>query len=67
MLIKKAIGLAKGSAEPNREKVGSITRAQLAEIAETKMEDLNTDDIDMAVRIIAGSARSMGLNVEGVV
>ena len=65
MLIKKAIGLAKGSAEPNREKVGSITRAQLAEIAETKMEDLNANDVDAAVEMIAGTARSMGILVEG--
>jgi large subunit ribosomal protein L11 len=65
VLIKKAIGLAKGSAEPNREKVGTITRAQLAEIAETKMEDLNANDVDAAVEMIAGTARSMGLLVEG--
>ena len=65
VLIKKAIGLAKGSGEPNREKVGTITRAQLAEIAETKMEDLNANDVDAAVEMIAGTARSMGILVEG--
>ncbi len=64
VLIKKAINLPKGSSEPNREKVGTITRAQLAEIAETKMEDLNADDIDSAVEMIAGTARSMGVVVE---
>ena len=65
VLIKKAIGLAKGSGVPNRDKVGTITRAQLAEIAETKMQDLNADDIDAAVEMIAGTARSMGVVVEG--
>lgn len=65
VLILKAIGLAKGSSEPNREKVGKITRAQLAEIAETKMEDLNANDIDAAIEMIAGTARSMGIVVEG--
>ena len=65
VLIKKAINLPKGSGEPNREKVGTITRAQLAEIAETKMEDLNANDIDSAVEMIAGTARSMGVVVEG--
>ena len=65
VLIKRAIGLDKGSGEPNREKVGTITRAQLAEIAETKMEDLNANDIDAAVEMIAGTARSMGVVVEG--
>ena len=65
VLIKRAIGLPKGSGEPNREKVGTITRAQLAEIAETKMEDLNANDIDAAVEMIAGTARSMGVVVEG--
>ncbi|MDE3002372.1 MAG: 50S ribosomal protein L11 [Longimicrobiales bacterium] len=64
VLIKKAINLPKGSSEPNREKVGTITRAQLAEIAETKMEDLNADNIDSAVEMIAGTARSMGVVVE---
>jgi large subunit ribosomal protein L11 len=65
VLIKKAINLPKGSGEPNREKVGTITRAQLAEIAESKMEDLNANDIDAAVEMIAGTARSMGVVVEG--
>ena len=65
VLIKRAINLPKGSGEPNREKVGTITRAQLAEIAETKMEDLNANDIDAAVEMIAGTARSMGVVVEG--
>ena len=64
-MIKKAISLPKGSGEPNREKVGTITRAQLAEIAESKMEDLNANDIDSAVEMIAGTARSMGVTVEG--
>ena len=65
VLIKRAIGLPKGSSEPNREKVGTITRAQLEEIAQTKMEDLNANDIDAAVQMIAGTARSMGVVVEG--
>ncbi|NKC12247.1 MAG: 50S ribosomal protein L11 [Gammaproteobacteria bacterium] len=67
VLLKKAAGLDKGSPVPHLEKVGTVTRDQLEEIARTKMVDLNTKDIDMAVRIIAGSARSMGLNVEGLV
>lgn len=65
VLIKKAINLGKGSSEPNREKVGTITRAQLAEIAETKMVDLNANNLDAAVEMIAGTARSMGVVVEG--
>jgi len=65
VLLRKAVGVDKGSAVPNTDKVGTVTRAQLEEIARTKMPDLNTDDIDQAVRIIAGSARSMGLEVEG--
>jgi large subunit ribosomal protein L11 len=65
VLIKRAINLPKGSGVPNRDKVGKITRAQLAEIAETKMEDLNANDIDAAVEMIAGTARSMGVVVEG--
>ena len=64
VLIKKAINLSKGSSEPNREKVATITRAQLAEIAETKMEDLNANNIDSAVEMIAGTARSMGVVLE---
>jgi large subunit ribosomal protein L11 len=63
VLIKKAINLGKGSGEPNRDKVGKITEAQLREIAETKMKDLNANDVDAAVKIIAGTARSMGVEV----
>ena len=66
VLIKKAIKLDKGSAKPNRDKVGKITRAQLEEIANTKMKDMNAASLDAAVRTIAGSARSMGVSVEGV-
>jgi large subunit ribosomal protein L11 len=66
VLIKKAIKIDKGSAVPNKTKVGKITRAQLEEIAKTKMKDLTAADMDAAVRTIAGSARSMGVNVEGV-
>ena len=63
VLIRQAIGLAKGSAEPHRDKVASITRDQLRQIAETKMNDLNANDIDSAVSMIAGTARSMGVTV----
>jgi len=66
VLIKKAIKLDKGSARPHSDKVGRITRAQLEEIAKTKMKDMTAADLDAAVRTIAGSARSMGVNVEGV-
>ena len=66
VLLRKAVGIAKGSGEPNINKVGKVTRAQLEEIAQAKMVDLNAADLDAAVRIIAGSARSMGLDVEGV-
>lgn len=67
VLIKKAIGLEKGSSVPNRDKVGKITRKQLEEIAKVKMPDLNCHgDLEAAVRIIAGSARNMGVEVEGV-
>lgn len=65
ILLKKAAGIKSGSGEPNMTKVGTVNRAQLEEIANTKMADLNANDIDAAVRIIAGSARSMGLDVEG--
>jgi large subunit ribosomal protein L11 len=65
-LLRKALGLAKGSSTPNKTKVGTVTRAQLEEIATLKMPDLTAADMDAAVRTIAGSARSMGLNVEGV-
>ena len=64
VLIKKAIGISKGSGEPNREKVGSITRAQLEEIVTAKQKDLNANDMDQAVKIIAGTARSMGVEVK---
>ncbi len=63
VLIKKALKIESGSGEPNKEKVGKITRAQLEEIANTKMPDLNATDIDAAVKIIAGTARSMGVDV----
>jgi len=65
ILLKKAAGVGKGSGTPNTEKVGKVTRAQLEEIAEMKMADLNAADLDAAVRIIAGSARSIGLEIEG--
>ena len=65
VLLKKAVGLAKGSAVPNKDKVGSVTKAQLEEIAKIKMNDINSRDVEHAVRMIAGTARSMGLNVEG--
>ncbi|MFA5529651.1 MAG: 50S ribosomal protein L11 [Thiohalomonadaceae bacterium] len=66
ILLKKAAGIQSGSAVPNRDKVGKVTRAQLEEIAKTKMPDLTAADMDAAVRTIAGSARSMGLETEGV-
>ncbi|MGD8510200.1 MAG: 50S ribosomal protein L11, partial [Gammaproteobacteria bacterium] len=66
VLLRKAAGIAKGSGEPNTNKVGKVNRAQLEEIAKAKMPDLTAADMDAAVRTIAGSARSMGLNVEGV-
>jgi large subunit ribosomal protein L11 len=65
-LLHKAVGVDKGSAEPNRVKVGKITRQQLREIAETKMKDLNAIDIEGAEKQIIGTARSMGIEVEGV-
>jgi large subunit ribosomal protein L11 len=65
ILIKQAIGIDKGSGEPNREKVGTITEAQLKQIAERKMDDLNANDLDQAAKIIAGTARSMGVDVVG--
>ena len=64
VLLKKAAGLAKGSGVPNRDKVGKVTRAQIEEIVETKKKDLNASDMDAAVRIIEGTARSMGIEVE---
>jgi large subunit ribosomal protein L11 len=63
-LIKKALKLEKGSAIPNRDKVGKITRAQIEEIAKMKLEDLNANDLAAAVRIVEGTARSMGVDVE---
>ena len=65
VLLRKAAGVGKGSSEPNRDKVGRVTRKQLEEIANTKMPDLNAYDMDSAVQIIAGSARSMGIETEG--
>jgi large subunit ribosomal protein L11 len=65
VLLKKAAKLEKGSKEPNREKVGKVTRDQVREIAVLKMPDLNANDIDMAMRIVEGTARSMGIVVEG--
>ena len=64
-LILEAAGINKGSGEPNREKVGSITSAQVREIAEIKMPDLNASDVDSAMSMVAGTARSMGIVVEG--
>ena len=66
ILLKKAAGIKSGSAVPNRDKVGTVNRAQLEDIANTKMPDLNAASLDAAVRTIAGSARSMGIDVEGV-
>jgi large subunit ribosomal protein L11 len=66
VLLRKAAGIPKGSGEPNTRKVGTVTRAQLEEIATAKMPDLTAADMDAAVRTIAGSARSMGLDTEGV-
>jgi large subunit ribosomal protein L11 len=66
ILLRKAAGVAKGSGTPNTVKVGKVNRAQLEEIATTKMPDLTAADMDAAVRTIAGTARSMGLDVEGV-
>ena len=65
VLIKQAIALEKGSPEPHRVKVGHLTRDQLRQIAETKMPDLNANDVEAAMRIIAGTARSMGVTVDG--
>ena len=63
-LLKKAAGIEKGSGEPNKTKVAKITKSQLKEIAEKKMADLNTDDIEKAVKIIEGTAKNMGINIE---
>jgi large subunit ribosomal protein L11 len=65
VLLKKAAGVEKGSGEPNREKVGKVTSQQVRDIAQHKMVDLNANDLDMAIRIIEGTARSMGIVVEG--
>jgi len=65
VLLKKAAKIAKGSGEPNREKVGKVTKAQVREIAEIKRPDLNAHDVDAAMKIVAGTARSMGIEVEG--
>ena len=64
-LLLEALGIQKGSGEPNREKIGIVTNAQLKEIAEIKMPDLNASDVESAVRMIAGTARSMGIVVKG--
>jgi large subunit ribosomal protein L11 len=64
VLIKEALGIESGSAEPNRLKVGKLTTSQLRSIAETKMVDLNANDVEQAMRVIAGTARSMGVEVE---
>ena len=63
--MKKAAGVAKGSGEPNKNKVATVTRDQVREIAETKMEDLNAADVEAAMRMVEGTARSMGFVVEG--
>jgi large subunit ribosomal protein L11 len=63
VLLRKAAGVEKGSAEPHREKVGSVTRDQVREIAKIKLPDLNTDDIDAAMKVVEGTARSMGITV----
>src|SRR5215210_2925151 len=64
VLIKEALGLEKGSSEPNRAKVGKLTSDQVRQIAETKLVDLNANDVDQAMKVIAGTARSMGVEVE---
>lgn len=66
VLLRKSVGLAKGSSNPNTNKVGKVTRDQLAEVANAKMPDLTAADLDAAIRTIAGSAKSMGLEVEGL-
>jgi len=64
VLLKRAVGIAKASGEPNRAKAGKVTRKQLQEIAQLKMKDLNTSDIESAMKIIAGTARSMGIEIK---
>ena len=63
-LLKKAAGIEKGSGQPNKKKVGQVTKAQLKEIAEKKLEDLNTQDIEQAIKIIAGTAKNMGIEIK---
>ena len=65
VLLKRAANIAKGSGTPHSEKVGTVTQQQVEEIAKTKMPDLNADSIEMAARIVAGTARSMGIDIEG--
>jgi large subunit ribosomal protein L11 len=65
VLLKKAAGIAKGSSEPNKDKIGKVTKSQVEEIAKVKLSDLNAKNLEMAGKIIEGTARSMGLNVEG--
>ena len=65
VLLKRAANIAKGSGTPNRAKVGTVTQKQVDEIAKTKMPDLNADSIEMAAKIVAGTARSMGIDIEG--
>ena len=66
VLLKRAANIVSGAAEPNKETVGTVTRAQVEEIARSKMPDLNANDVDAAVKIIAGTARSMGIEIEGL-
>ncbi|MBL8602188.1 MAG: 50S ribosomal protein L11 [Myxococcales bacterium] len=65
ILLMKAVGADKGSARPNKEKIGKLPMAKVVEIAKQKLEDLNTDDLDSAIRSISGTARSMGIEIEG--
>ena len=65
MLLKRAANIAKGSGEPNRTKVGTVTVAQVEEIAKTKMPDLNCNSVEGAVKVVSGTARSMGIEIEG--
>ena len=65
VLLKRAAGIAKASAIPHKDKIGKVTRAQVREIAQTKLVDLNTDNVDSAMRIVEGTARSMGIEVVG--
>jgi large subunit ribosomal protein L11 len=65
VLLRKAAGVEKGSPEPHRDKVGTVTRDQVREIARTKLPDLNTDDVDAAMKVVEGTARSMGITVAG--